>query len=357
MKKDERSSNFELLRIISMILIILSHYVTHGGLIFQEISLNQIIAQLFKLGGKLGVTCFVLISGYFLVDSRFKSRNIGKIYLQIIFYSVISIGIVLLFGEYDKRFIYICIIKNLLTPVYDVYWYPTAYIGLYLCFPILNIIIFTVKEKLKNILIIMFVILSLLNFIFLKSNFLYSNIAWFIFLYFCGAYYKKNKNIIIEKKLIMGTIINVSIMWGMSIFLSYIGYKYNIKFIIDKAYYFSRLNSPFMFATGLGVFLYFKDLKYKNNVFINYLGSTTFAIYLLHDNNFARGIIWKKIFYTPLFFKQSVIIIICHMVLCIVVLFISAILLEIPRKYLSNRILNSKFLLLLLSKIDKWYYF
>lgn len=355
MEKDERSSNFELLRVISMILIILSHYVTHGGLIFQEISLNQIIAQLFKLGGKLGVTCFVLISGYFLVDSRFKSQNIGKIYLQIIFYSIISIGIVLLFGKYDKRFIYICIIKNLLTPIYDVYWYPTAYVGLYLCFPILNIIIFTVKEKLKNIIIIMFIILSLFNLIFIKSNFLYSNIAWFIFLYFCGAYYKKNKNTVIEKKIIRWSIVNILIMWGMSILLSCLGYKYNIKLIINKAYYFSQLNSPFMFGAGLGVFLYFKNLKYKNT-FINYLGSITFAIYLCHDNDFTRNIIWKKIFYTPLFFKQGIFIIICHMIFCIVVLFFSASLLEIPRKHISNRILNSKFLLLL-SKIDKWYYF
>ena len=75
--KAKRQSNFELLRIISMILIIAHHYAIHGGF---ELSKQAFSAQLFFLqvlsyGGKLGVNLFVLISGYFLVTSRCKLKK------------------------------------------------------------------------------------------------------------------------------------------------------------------------------------------------------------------------------------------------------------------------------------------
>ena len=46
MNKKVRNSNLELMRVFCMVIIILSHYVYHGGLLFQNISVNQIFAQL-----------------------------------------------------------------------------------------------------------------------------------------------------------------------------------------------------------------------------------------------------------------------------------------------------------------------
>lgn len=88
-----RQSNMELLRIFSMVSIILSHYVYHGGLFEQPFSVNQAFAQFLKMGGKLGVTCFVLISAYYLIGSKFKIQNILKLLLEISFYAVILIGV------------------------------------------------------------------------------------------------------------------------------------------------------------------------------------------------------------------------------------------------------------------------
>lgn len=352
MRENDRSSNFELLRIISMVLIVLSHYVTHGGLLMQSISFNQIIAQLFKLGGKLGVTCFVLISGYFLVDSKFKTKNIIKLNLQILFYSIISLIVIYLF---NGSIGIVQFVKSLFAPVYGIYWYPTAYIGLYLCVPILNMIIYNSKDKLKHILICMFIVLSLINFIMPKSNFLYSNIAWFIFLYLGGAFLKKNKNTYYEKKAIWLFMVNILIMWSTSIGLLAVGSRYNIISITDKAYYFSNLNSPFMFSAGLGMFLIFKKVKCRQSVTINYIAASTFAVYLCHDNDFVREIIWEKILHTSNYFNSNICILFCHMLFSVVILFFVAIILEIPRKWISKKILNSKFISVKSEKIDKWY--
>ena len=55
-----RESNFELLRIISMLLIVGHHYAIYSGFAFTEnISVNKLIVQFFAIGGKVGVNIFI----------------------------------------------------------------------------------------------------------------------------------------------------------------------------------------------------------------------------------------------------------------------------------------------------------
>ena len=60
-----RECNFELLRIISMLMIIMHHYVIHNNLINIGIFQNKVIAIFFAIGGKVGVNLFIMISGYY----------------------------------------------------------------------------------------------------------------------------------------------------------------------------------------------------------------------------------------------------------------------------------------------------
>ena len=68
-----RNSNIELLRIISIILIVVSHYCVHGAgkaiISSLDISINRFILEVFKVGN-LGTILFVLITGYYLIDSE-----------------------------------------------------------------------------------------------------------------------------------------------------------------------------------------------------------------------------------------------------------------------------------------------
>lgn len=76
----DRKSNYELLRIFSMTLIIMAHYVYHGGLLFHSSGINYFLAELLKPGGNFGVICFVLISAYF--GRHFKTKRILNVSLQ-----------------------------------------------------------------------------------------------------------------------------------------------------------------------------------------------------------------------------------------------------------------------------------
>ena len=95
MENKVRSSNFELLRILALLMIILDHIVVHcmnGQLVGSQTILNQPMffkrMQLLNFAmtfGYIGNNIFVLISGYFLISKMDKSnilKTAGKLLSQ-----------------------------------------------------------------------------------------------------------------------------------------------------------------------------------------------------------------------------------------------------------------------------------
>ena len=105
MDANTRKTNFELLRIISMFMIITYHLFIHGIVRIGYVTLepdfwmqknvfNKIFALFFFPGGEVGVGLFFMITGYFLYEK--KRGHISKIVLRCFFYALISIIIILL---------------------------------------------------------------------------------------------------------------------------------------------------------------------------------------------------------------------------------------------------------------------
>lgn len=83
MKK--RRANLELLRVIAMIMIVTMHLVNHGGMIDLAESGT---ASYYIAWGLLGlgipsINIYILISSYFLVESRFSSWRLLKLGMQV----------------------------------------------------------------------------------------------------------------------------------------------------------------------------------------------------------------------------------------------------------------------------------
>ena len=80
----KRSSNIELLRIVSMLLIVSYHVILHLDIDTSTISIipNRILINLFMFNGKFGVNLFMLISGYFLIHTKFKIKNMLKLFIN-----------------------------------------------------------------------------------------------------------------------------------------------------------------------------------------------------------------------------------------------------------------------------------
>lgn len=134
-----RESNFELLRIICMILIVVFHFSVHGGYYSESagtLPFNSVIIDLFGLGGRLGVNIFVLISGYFLINSKFKPKKLLSLFIQVWFFSISIYLIFLISGGIS--FTWGSFLCNIFPVVTSQYWFITTYIGLYLLSPFIN---------------------------------------------------------------------------------------------------------------------------------------------------------------------------------------------------------------------------
>ncbi|WP_366946850.1 hypothetical protein [uncultured Bacteroides sp.] len=63
-------------RIVLMILIIAHHYVVNSGIQelydFSDINGNMLFLQFFGFAGKIGINCFLLITGYFMCQQKVR---------------------------------------------------------------------------------------------------------------------------------------------------------------------------------------------------------------------------------------------------------------------------------------------
>lgn len=57
-----------------------------------------------------------------------------------------------------------------------------------------------------------------------------------------------------------------------------------------------QIGSIFTLVAAISIFYFFKNLNIKNNKFINFIASTTFGCYLIHDNTVIRPFLWKNLF-------------------------------------------------------------
>lgn len=271
--KKVRQSNFELLRIICMILIIAHHFSVHSVLSENASGFNTFIYNAFAIGGKVAVNVFVLISGYFIVKSKFKLQKLLLLILQTLFYSFVIYMLFWMFGFYDFK---LSEFSNYLFSFYNQYWFMTNYLILYAFVPFLNKIIHNSNKKELMLLILIAIVLqsSILNVDL-------GNFVWFCTLYLIAGYIRiypdKYSNsfklcFIISTLafliiLFRYTFANVSI-WGLK----------NITCII--------------FAIAL--FCVFKNINIKNIKAINLISSTSLGIYLIHDNPIIRPLLWNK---------------------------------------------------------------
>lgn len=86
MKK--RESNFELLRIICMLMIVMSHIIMfHPSTLESTSGINYYIGNIVKSFVVVAVNCFILISGYYGIN--FKLNKLLKLESQVWSWSVI----------------------------------------------------------------------------------------------------------------------------------------------------------------------------------------------------------------------------------------------------------------------------
>lgn len=156
MKK--RVVSIELLRILAMMMVVMLHYLGKGKLLpalTGEMSLNGYVAWGLESLSIVAVNVYMLISGYFLVNSRFKPGRLVELLCQTLFYSILVSVVLMAAGIISTDSLTINRILEMIFPVQmEHYWFITAYVVMYLFSPFLSVAVKHLEQKqLRNTII------------------------------------------------------------------------------------------------------------------------------------------------------------------------------------------------------------
>lgn len=139
MKK--RIVSIELLRILAMMMVVMLHYLSKGQLLTsltEEFDAGSYIAWLLEAFSIVAVNVYMLISGYFLVESGFKIRRLAELVCQVLFYSLLIPLALLAAGILQPQQVTVYRLLQYVFPGQMAhYWFITAYLAMYLLSPVL----------------------------------------------------------------------------------------------------------------------------------------------------------------------------------------------------------------------------
>lgn len=129
-----------------MVFIVVSHYSVHGSIKGTDLGFgfNKLLIDSTNYG-LIGVALFVMITGYYLIESEFKVKRVVNIVLQTLFYAM---GLFVIFCIFDNdNFSVINLFKNMFPVIGQKYWFVTNYVILCFLSPFINKMLNVIDRK------------------------------------------------------------------------------------------------------------------------------------------------------------------------------------------------------------------
>lgn len=286
----KKQANFQLLKIIAMIMIVSHHLVAKNAFNVDTdvigLMPNKLLLQVLGNNAFIGNNLFFLISAWFLssktenvINLRYSIASCIRLERVVLFFSISLLCLTLVLGR--GKIELSLVLKSLFPTLSGVWWYPTTYIVFLLIWPFyhkglneLNV------DELKKCITVMFIIWSgstLIPFVDLGT----SNFCAFLMLYAIIIFVKKRK-IIFSKKQCFSLMIFPYITGVISIIvLDMLGIKINMA-ATYSCYYMRGNFRPISMLVSLGFFMWSVSWNIKCNRWINYIADATFGVYLFH---------------------------------------------------------------------------
>lgn len=282
-----------------MWLIVAHHYVVNSGvmdaILEPPYSWNHYFLYVFGMWGKIGINCFVLITGYFMCKSNITVRKFLKLLLEILFYNTVIYTIFAISGYESFSIAGLCHAVN---PVKDI---SKDFIGCfliyYLLIPYLNKVVNNITKPQHRVLLVIFFIFFVIWDRLPGIEFTYNYVGWFCVLHVIASYIRAYLPYTERAQNMHNVLLILS--GGAFALLSVISQCYMIergwhvgwqyKYVVDSNAIVGLLSSVMMFVG-------FKDLKMKNRKWINTIAASTFAVLLIHANSDTmRSWLWQDV--------------------------------------------------------------
>ncbi len=360
-EKSTRHSNIELLRIVSMCMIIAMHYMTKGMKIDKlsvDAGAGNIVFWIIYAFCLSSVNAYVFISGYFAPDSKWSIGRLVRLWAEVLFYSIGVATVMSAAGAYDLMSADLSVLQRIFMPVtYEHYWFACAFIMLMLFMPVLNLAITKLDKKIfSSVLVLLLIVFCGFKSIdpYLIPWDKYGNdVIWFMVLYLSAGYMRMygipfiapkpdgdeeddHADDLRKSRIMRGWIVYIT--FSLVTFLLALAYSVMVRrtgkleYSMDMTYCYNYIT---IFIASIGLFGAFMHIDIGYRPWINRIAGYTFGVYLLHDNIALREL-WMKV--PGMESAMGNWWQVFHMLLCIVIIFVCGVAVDVIRDVLFGLI-------------------
>ena len=280
MGSKQRQSNFELLRIVSMMMVLISH-VNYGEEGWPTQTLINEMPWLYLwrvLVNQFCIVCvpvFVMISGWFGI--RPSVRGFGNLMFQVAFASALCAVVSLAAG---KEVGWGQVVLSMLG---GGHWFVSSYVILYVLSPVLNAFVEQVQEKHFRYFLLCFFAVEFVYGYITEVGYFYRGYSalHFLGLYLLARYIRLYPNRFSRLSSASDFLIYVSISLFAGL-LFYFGTG-----LLDVGFHLIWLVCPLVTLASAYLLLAFSKLSFQSRT-VNWLASSAFAIYLFQENTLVR---------------------------------------------------------------------
>ncbi|MCR4708289.1 MAG: acyltransferase [Clostridiales bacterium] len=281
----ERNAGLDVLRLVSMMLVVQHHILTHGGLGAAAIGTqSHFLVCLLEAVSACAVNCFALLSGFVSSGAAKKPFSRGAwLWLSAASWSVLLTAV---FGEKGAEML--PALKRALTPVISQqYWYFTAFFPLLVLSPLLERVAESAGRELFSAVVACFFIFCLLpayaeTDLFGTGNGYYT--LWLLVLYLAGAaLYRSSAFSRIPAALWLLSFALFCLMTaGLKARADMPGMEYTAPL---------RYTAPLTVLASVSITLFFANLPItkKAGGVLSRISPAAFGVYLIHDHSAVRA--------------------------------------------------------------------
>lgn len=333
-----RNYGIDLLRMLSMFMVVTLHILGQGGLLAatEVLSPRYEAAWLLELAAYCAVNCFALISGYVGYGTKYRYASLLLLWLRVVYYSIIITVVFSVFLPSATGFS--SWIDALFPAVRFQYWYFTAYFCMYFFIPLVNKTVEQLSRKQNTYLVAaLLLVFSVLQTVFFANTFGtalgYSGL-WLVILYTVGAFIRKYD--LTEKLTIRQALLGyaglVLVTWLSRAALELAtNYIWGAPSLGD---WLVQYTSPTIVGAAVCLLAVFARIKLSAGTkkLVAFLSPPAFSVYLIH----AHPLLWEHVLkdlFTPYADFSAPVI---WIVVIATAFFICAVctILDIPREYL-----------------------
>ncbi len=325
---------------MTMLVIVAHHYVMHSGVMEMlagknELQLKDYFLLLWGWGGKTGINCFVLITGYFMCKSQTSAKKFIKLLAEVEFYNIVIYAVFCLtgytsfaWGELLNRVI---LFKNISDG------FISCFLLFYLCIPFLNKLIFALTEKEHRLLLawclgVYTLIPSLGGWV------TFNYITWFSIIYLVAAYLRLYPKAWMENEKVCAAAAAGSLLlsWLSVVGVAYFSSKMEMGLVWPYYYCVADSNKLLALTTAVCAFLFFKNLKMGYSKTINTIAASAFGVLCIHANSdMMRQWLWRDVCNNVGAYQTNYTVL--HAVGCVVVIYVVCTMIDALRIRLLER--------------------